>query len=203
MKKRRKKKNTRNADKQIRKKIIVSLCVFLAFVLILGVSVYLNYLSDIKNHPLKYEREVFASAQKHGIEAQLVFSVILVESHFTPDAVSHSGAQGLMQIMPETAEWIAWRQDMKYDKSRVFEPAYNIDMGCYLLAYLMDYYNGNAEFALAAYNAGKNAVDGWIADETHSDGKQLTIPYPETRNYVKKVLNAYKKYGELYDEKFR
>lgn len=199
MKKRRKKKN---ANDKTKKKIIVSVCVLLAFVLILGVSVYLNYIADLKNHPLKYEREVYASAQKHGIEAQLVFSVILVESHFTPDAVSHSGAQGLMQIMPETAEWVAWRQNKSYDKNRVFEPAYNIDMGCYLLSYLLDYYDGNAELALAAYNAGKNVVDSWIADETHFDGKQLIIPYPETRNYVKKVLNAYEKYGELYDEKF-
>lgn len=192
---------TKKANQKIRKKIIISLCVFLAFILILGLSVYLNYISDLKNHPLKYEYEVRMSSEKHGLDPLLVFSVILVESHFTPDAVSGSGAQGLMQLMPETAEWVAWRQNMQYDKNRIFEPAYNIDFGCYLLSYLLDYYNGNTELAIAAYNAGRNAVDGWIAEGEYSAGEHIKIPYPETRNYVKKVLNAYKKYGELYNER--
>lgn len=150
--------------------------------------------------PMHYKDEVFRIANEYELDPCLVFAVIKVESDFVPDAVSRAGAQGLMQLMPDTADWVAWRQGRVHDCGRILEPAYNIDMGCYLLEYLLEYYDGNLDYALAAYNAGKGAVDGWLENSEYFDGKTLRIPYEETDNYVKKVNLAYKIYKELYNE---
>ena len=155
-----------------------------------------------KVYPIHYAEEVFHYATEYELDPCLVFAVIKVESDFTPNAVSRAGAQGLMQIMPDTADWIAWRQGREHDGRRILEPEYNIDMGCYLLSYLMEYYGGNIDYALAAYNAGKGAVDGWLESSEYFDGSKLRIPYEETDNYVKKVNFAYKSYKELYHEEF-
>lgn len=87
---------------------------------------------------MEYEAEVRRACEKYDLDPCLVFAVIRTESFFTPDAVSGAGAQGLMQIMPETGEWIAWRQGKEYDESRIFEPDYNIDLGCWLLSFLLE-----------------------------------------------------------------
>ena len=68
--------------------------------------------------------------------------------------------------------------------------------GCHLLGYLLEKYGGELRFALAAYNAGSGRVDSWLADPEYFDGEELTIPFPETKNYVEKVLKAYEKYKE-------
>ena len=72
-------------------------------------------------------------------------------------------------------------------------PEYNIGMGCYLLSYLLDYYDGDIDLAIAAYNAGSGKVDEWIAS-----GEIEDIPYPETKAYVAKVKYTYEKYKKLY-----
>lgn len=149
------------------------------------------------SYPMEYEAEVRRACEKYDLDPCLVFAVIRTESFFTPEAVSGAGAQGLMQIMPETGEWIAWRQGKEYDESRIFEPDYNIDLGCWLLSFLLEKYNGDVELAAAAYNAGHSAVNRWLDDPKYYDGKNLTIPYEETENYVKKVKDAYEKYQFL------
>ena len=155
----------------------------------------------IRNHrretyPRLYEEEVLAASESYGLDPNLVFAVIRTESGFSPNAVSSAGAKGLMQIMQTTGEWVCWRQGTEYDASRIFEPEYNIDIGCHLLRYLIDRYDGELRFAIAAYNAGAGAVDSWLKDPEKFDGEELTIPYPETKNYVKKVLDSYEKYKE-------
>lgn len=144
----------------------------------------------------KYETEVLAASEEYGLDPALVFAVIRTESSFDPSAVSPAGAKGLMQIMPATAEWVAFRTKTEFDESRIFEPAYNINIGCHLLGYLLEKYGGELRFALAAYNAGSGRVDSWLADPEYFDGEKLTIPFPETKNYVEKVLKAYEKYKE-------
>lgn len=146
------------------------------------------------SYPRHYENEVLFSSREHGLDPDLVFAVIRTESSFRADAVSRSGAQGLMQIMPQTAEWIAWRRSFTHDGDRIFEPAYNVDLGCYLLSYLIERYEGDLTLAVAAYNAGSGNVDKWLESEEYYDGETLDIPFGETRNYVKKVLEAYEKY---------
>ncbi|MBR5948475.1 MAG: lytic transglycosylase domain-containing protein [Clostridia bacterium] len=145
-------------------------------------------------YPRRYEQEVLAASREYGLDPDLVFAVIRTESHFEPQAVSHAGAEGLMQIMPVTAEWIAWRRGYTHEHDKVFEPAYNIDMGCYLLSYLLDYYENDLILAVAAYNAGAGNVDDWLEDCAAQDGESLDIPFAETKNYVEKVLDSYEKY---------
>jgi Transglycosylase SLT domain len=109
-------------------------------------------------------------AERHGVGADLVEAVIRVESGGNPGAVSPKGARGLMQLMPATAAVLGVRN--------AFDPRENIEGGVRHLRYLMERYQGNLPFALAAYNAGEGAVS------QHSG----IPPYPETQQYVRKVL---------------
>jgi soluble lytic murein transglycosylase-like protein len=117
-----------------------------------------------------FEPLIRAHAANHGLRAELVRAVIQVESGYNPLARSPKGAMGLMQLMPSTARQLGVRN--------AFDPDENIRGGCAYLRQLLDRYNGNEELALAAYNAGSEAVD------RHGTA---VPPYQETRNYVKKV----------------
>ncbi|HXK12383.1 MAG TPA: lytic transglycosylase domain-containing protein [Vicinamibacteria bacterium] len=118
---------------------------------------------------------VAAAARRHGLDPELVRAVVAVESAFRPEAVSPKGAQGLMQLMPRTAESLG--------VGNAFDPAQNLDGGARLLGQLLTEYGGDITRALAAYNAGEGAV------RRHGG----VPPYRETRAYVKKVLERYQK----------
>ena len=120
----------------------------------------------------RFTDEIREIAARHGVAADLVESVIRVESAFNPRAVSNKGAQGLMQLMPRTASSLGVRD--------VFDPRENIEGGVRHLRYLLGKYPGNVPFALAAYNAGEKAVD-------HYGG---IPPYAETQQYVQKILGS-------------
>jgi len=110
-------------------------------------------------------------ADRHGLLPELLHSVIKVESDYNPYAVSPKGAMGIMQLIPSTAR--------RFGVSNVFDPIENIEGGASYLAYLLEMFHGNAELALAAYNAGENAVL-----------KYGTVPpYAETQNYLKLVAH--------------
>jgi len=117
-----------------------------------------------------YVDEIRDAAERYGLPMKLVSAVIRAESGFNPRAVSRKGAQGLMQLMPTTAATLGVRNS--------FDPRQNIEGGVRHLRYLLDRYPGNVPFALAAYNAGEGAVDSYRG----------IPPYPETQQYVQKVL---------------
>ncbi len=151
-------------------------------------------------YPLEYTDLVNKAAKEYNLQPALIYGVIHTESRFNPDAGSSVGAVGLMQIMPETFDWLQEKrgESGKYTTEDLYTPSVNIDYGSYLLRYFLDYY-GNEKCAVAAYNAGFE-VSNWREDPNCSpDGMTLdVIPYPETSEYVVKVENAKQKYIELY-----
>ena len=139
------------------------------------------------------------AADKH-LDPALIAAVIYAETKFDPRP-SSAGAQGLMQILPETAYFIAHRSGgSRFTASDLATPSINVAYGSYYLRYLLDHYNGNEMLAVAAYNGGLANVDGWVA-RANAAGGQLTvtaIPFAETRAYVQRVLRAQLAYRAAY-----
>jgi soluble lytic murein transglycosylase len=153
-------------------------------------------------YPLEYEDYVEVYAIKNNLSPAFVYAVIKCESGFDNRAVSNVGATGLMQIMPDTFNWIAMKLGEKSDYSMASDPETSIRYGCYYYGYLSSRYNSKHE-VLAAYHAGLGNVDKWLRDERYSsDGKTLdTIPFPTTNKYVKKVILTENIYQTLYFRK--
>ena len=157
-------------------------------------------------YPFPYRDKIEANAARYRVDRFLAISVMKVESNFVESATSKSGAVGLMQIMPETANWIATQLDENPPSiNQLHNCDTNIKYGIWYLAELEDEFFGNDVLALAAYNAGRGNVHHWM--EKNGWRKNFSdvdaIPFNETRNYVKKVLACREKYFELYGtEKF-
>lgn len=155
-----------------------------------------------QRYPLRYERLILETCQTYDLEPQLVAAIMLSESSFNPEAVSSADARGLMQLMPDTAQWIATKKlnEENFDVQALFTPEVNLRYAGWYLRYLTDRFSGDRVKILAAYNAGQGRVDQWMNDEQISpDGKELTnIPPGETQKYVSKVTEAYEQYQTLY-----
>ena len=171
----------------------------------LSVSYFYSWKDTFMRHfvyPLQYDYMVRQYAYENRIDPALVAAVILVESKFDEQAASHRGAVGLMQIMPDTAQWIAEEMNLSdYTPAQLNDSRINIQMGSWYLAYLLKEYDGNKVLALAAYNAGRGHVDEWI--EQYGWKKNFAeideIPFSETKNYVRIVLLNEKQYNHLYN----
>ncbi|PQL18978.1 transglycosylase [Veillonella denticariosi JCM 15641] len=163
---------------------------------------YFTHLDDFVErqfvYPFDYREEVMAAAEKEDVSPALVASVILAESKYRNTAESETGALGLMQLMPETARWIAEQVGHgNYTDRQLKEPVTNIELGTWYLAHLLKDFNGDEVMALAAYNAGRGHVEAWL-QENKWNGMVDTIPFPETRSYVKAVLQYQERYEALY-----
>lgn len=123
------------------------------------------------------DRIIFEVGEKQGVDPRFIHAVIWQESRYQPKALSHAGAQGLMQLIPATAE--------RFGCDDPHDPVKNVTAGTKYLSWLLKRFSGNVELALAGYNAGEGAVDKY-------DG---IPPYNETRNYVKIIS---KRYGKIY-----
>jgi soluble lytic murein transglycosylase len=142
-------------------------------------------------YPLEYEQIVVGHAENYGLEPNLVAAVIYQESKFDTDAVSPSGAVGLMQLLPATAQGIADRTGgAGWHERDLVNPELNIRYGSWYLRHLLDKY-GDEELALAAYNAGQTNVDRW-----RQEGRG--IEFPETQHYVKRVEELKQIYARAY-----
>lgn len=154
-------------------------------------------------YPLRYEDEITASAAAHGVDPYLVAAVIRSESSWDPEASSHQGACGLMQLMPETAQDMVAKglvDGKRYSYENLEDPAINIEYGCAYLSYLLTYFNGATDRAIAAYNAGMGNVDGWAKQDKLLHN---AITFPETQAYLVRVNMAKARYQELYPQAFR
>lgn len=153
-------------------------------------------------YPMEYTELIRENARMQGLEPAYVSAVILAESSYDPQAVSSVNAQGLMQITPKTAGWIAGKFDEEYEEGCLFLPETNIRYGCWYLGYLLRRYDGDMVCATAAYHSGQGKVDSWLADPAYSyDGKTLhTMQGEKTTTYVDRVMKYYEKYSEIYAE---
>jgi soluble lytic murein transglycosylase len=144
--------------------------------------------------PLRHEDIVRQQARAKDLDPALVAAVIYRESKFR-DQTSKAGAEGLMQILPDTAKFIAKRSGgTQFELHDLGNPQINISYGCWYLRYLVQRYDGNEVAAVAAYNAGHGHVDGW-------GGNALTtadIRFPETREYVDDVFEKRGDYAKHY-----
>jgi soluble lytic murein transglycosylase len=152
--------------------------------------------------PLRHEDIIRQQARDKDLDPSLIAAVIYQESKFR-DQTSHAGARGLMQITPETAEFIAKRSGgVAFSQEDLATPQINISYGAYYLRYLMDRYDGNVELALAAYNAGQTNVDRWVREAGGRERFDRTddIPFPETREYVENVFDLRGDYRRVYSK---
>lgn len=152
-------------------------------------------------YPTEYSEYVEKYAEENGIDKYLVYAIIKAESNFDPQVTSSSDAKGLMQLMEETAiERSNIIDDETIETHDLYDPETNIKLGTSYFSYLLGLYNGNTILALTAYNAGLGNVEQWIKDEIiKPDGSDIeNIPYKETNNYVRKILNSYQMYLKIY-----
>ncbi len=145
-----------------------------------------------KRLPLGDQAIIRVQAERKHLDPALIAAVIYTESKFVPRE-SSAGAQGLMQVMPATAGFLARRSGgIGFTVADLGRASVNIAYGSYYLRYLLNRYGGDKLAALAAYNAGITAVNRWIG-RAHAEGRSLAIAdigYPETRAYVRNVLHA-------------
>ena len=152
--------------------------------------------------PLRYEDIIRQQAEQKGIDPALIAGVIYEESKFR-DQTSHAGARGLMQITPATADFIARDSGgTRFTQADLATPQVNISYGAYYLRYLLRRYGGDETLAVAAYNAGETNLNKWV--ERAGGGQDFDavadIPFPETRKYVKGVLDRRREYREHYSD---
>lgn len=167
-------------------------------------------------YPIHYQEEIVSSARHYELDPLWISAIIRVESNYRPNTVSSDGATGVMQIMPDTARWIAEVSPEFSDSSPdiLSIPKMNIQMGSWYIRYLLDFFseyfdvngidNERDRLAIvsASYNAGQGTVKGWLTSGRW-DGRVKTsrqIPFDETRHYVQRIDYYFKKYKNLYNE---
>lgn len=152
-------------------------------------------------YPLKYIADVDAVTSNCDVEKELIYAIIKCESGFDANATSRAGACGLMQITPETFDWLQ-NHVKKLPNGYIpdlYDPRTNVLYGATFISMLRSKYGDDIK-ALSAYNAGMTAVDRWLGsqDNSENDDEFRYIDYPETKEYVKRVLRAKKIYRKLY-----
>ena len=181
---------------------LLAIVVLLLGLAALAISFFLDEAVEetVPSYPMAYVDLIRHYAAENGLEPAYVASVIMAESSYRSDAVSSVNAQGLMQIMPSTGEWIAGKFDEGYTEGCLFDPETNIKYGCWYLGFLMDRYDGDMRCSSAAYHSGQGTVDGWLKDDRYSlDGKTLSvIPGSNADTYVNRILEYYAEYEKIY-----
>ena len=163
-----------------------------------GVGPFGDAVREFVTLPLRHDDIIRQQAAEKDLDAALIAAVIYEESRFR-DQTSNAGARGLMQITPDTADYIARRSGgTRFVQEDLATPQINIAYGTWFLRYLIDHYEGNETLAVAAYNAGITNVDGWVKRAGGPDEFDASrdVPFPETRAYVENVAESRKSYRE-------
>lgn len=160
---------------------------------------YRRYLCAV--YPLEHEALVQAASKEFDVAPSLIFAIIHTESSFEEQALSSAQAKGLMQLTDDTFRWALTRagEQGQYTEEDLYDPAVNIHYGVYVLKLLGEQFE-DVSTVLAAYNAGQGRVQEWLRDPAYStDGVHLdAIPYPETVEYIRRVIQARQRYQQLY-----
>jgi soluble lytic murein transglycosylase len=155
-----------------------------------------GYLDDLsRRFPMAFDSQLQYNAKKNNIDVAWAYAIIRRESSFMPDAASRSGALGLMQLLPSTARYLT---NKSIKRNSLFNPNRNVELGTQYMRYLMDKMDNNPILVTASYNAGWRKVKQWLPEKENMplDLWIETIPYKETRNYVKAVLA----YQQIYSQ---
>ncbi len=184
----------------------------LAILLIIAIAIGIGFATDAvwtwierQNHPQAYADIVKKYATAYNIPEEIIFSVIKVESGFDPSARSEDDALGLMQMVPDTFEWLTGDNHLgeNLSFSSLQNPDVSIRYGTYYLSYLAGRFDRNWTNVFAAYNAGETRVAKWVKNSEYVDESGTLIyfnGYEETEAYVKRVNKSIEKYRELYEE---
>lgn len=150
-------------------------------------------------YPLAHRDIVTLEEQRHGLPMGLIHAIMRQESAFKRLARSPVGARGLMQLMPDTAARVATEIALDFDAAKITRPDVNVRLGAHYIAKLLGAFGKSTPLAVAAYNAGPQAVDHWLSDQTdrEMDVWVARIPYEETRNYVERVMGNFCRYQYL------
>ncbi len=170
-----------------------------------------NYFAvDLPDLPRPYWEALFPKAywpdlrkysELNGLDPYLVASLIRQESEFNAAAISRANAVGLMQLLPKTGKTVAKQVKLKgYSAPQLYTPAVNLELGTRYFKEMVDKYNGQFEYALAAYNAGTDRVGDWLGQGHYRDAQEFveSIPFTETREYVQAILRNANVYRQLY-----
>ncbi len=150
-------------------------------------------------YPLPYESALRRESAKNGLDPALVAGLIRQESTFQADAVSHAGAYGLMQVLPQTGKLLSKQLHLRYSLNKLFDPEFNLTLGTVYLKGLLQL-TGGPEQALAAFNAGEDRIAAWGAERKYEEVAELveSIPFTETREYIQIVLRNADAYRMIY-----
>lgn len=151
--------------------------------------------------PLKYWDEIKYYSKVFSLDPFLVAAVINAESSFDSGALSDKGAKGLMQLMPNTAAWIAENNHIGYHEENLYDPEYNIFLGCWYLANLNQVFDDRIPVVLAAYNGGRGNTSLWLESEIWNGELSdiENIPFTETSTFVQKVIFYHQMYILIYE----
>lgn len=183
-----------------KKVILLTIAIIIAFILgIISIKTFVL--------PIKYKEQVLTYSQKYNLDPYLVLAIINTESRFDKDATSSKEARGLMQITSATAQEVneITNSTEVLTEENIYDEDINVEIGCQYFASLIERYNGNYYLAICAYNAGIGNVNNWLDENKISnelDTTDITLPFEETTNYLKKVISNYKNYKIVYPNVF-
>ena len=148
-------------------------------------------------YPKPYEQEVLAAAEEFDLDPLLLWAIMHTESRYDPEALSWARAQGLMQLIPSTADWAAETAGIPFTPLEVYNAETNVRLGAWYLRWLLDYFDGDVELAITAYNGGPGSVTAWDGQVSNRDDFFRWIGFGESREYVNRVPTAHHIYQEL------
>jgi soluble lytic murein transglycosylase-like protein len=153
-------------------------------------------------YPLSHTQKIFEEAKQHNLDPYLVMALIRQESAYDPQIKSPVGATGMMQIMPATGKELAAKLGKSWSPGKLSDPEYNIELGTLYLRQLINRFGGSTELALAAYNGGMGNVWKWqkAFGGRANDEFLESIPFTETRGYVKRITLMRSTYEQMHEE---